>query len=263
MPKSLIEETLAEITQNHTLDPITDYCKVENEDCRLKSGHEVTFISLIANILFEMLRDQLGGEISYNNWVYMPSRRAEEKVGYDLSIGRYDAQRRIRTMNKLLLNWCDKRRSWRLTVGSKDHNHFKSLFVDWSKSQDSKNNINSYLVLNVCHCIHEYRRIGIQPDGYPFHIPGIESLLRTCIVPLKPIFEFLIENEINEENVNFQYKRGSNKRLPQEQPQEYLARIGSLQNHGFNMEWNNMSQQFNIIPFQAFCAEAIGLLMDQ
>jgi hypothetical protein len=91
---SLLSKTIAQITHNHSLAPITDYCKVENENCRLKSGHEVTFISLLADHIFQNLKNAINEDIYYNQWIYMPSRRAEKNIGYDLSIGKYDEQKK-------------------------------------------------------------------------------------------------------------------------------------------------------------------------
>ena len=166
-------------------------------------------------------------------------------------------------MNKLLLSWCDNRRSWRLNPRGKDHNHFHKLYTDWAKSEDSKNSISSYLVINICYCIHEYRRMGLVPEGYQFTIPDIESLLRTVMVPLTPIFLFLTQQNISPENISFQYSRLTNKPFPNENDQTFLNRINNQENHRFTMSWNDNSREFGIISLADFAATSIAFLMDE
>lgn len=129
MPSPFLEEIISNLTNNHSLDPITDHCKALGT-CKLRTGHEVTFVSLIANYIFEGLKAQSEDQIEYHEWVYMPSRRAEAKVGYDLSIGYYDTHMRVRSAHKLLLSWCDNRRSWTVNPNSVDHRHLVRLFQD-------------------------------------------------------------------------------------------------------------------------------------
>lgn len=260
---SLISTTIANITNNHRLSPITDYCKVEDDNCRLKSGHEVTFISLLADHIFHHLQDTMEENLFYNQWVYMPSRRAEEKIGYDLSIGKYDWKRRVRTMNKLLLSWCDNKRTWSFKPGEKDHNHFIKLYNDWAKSEDSKDNLTSYLVINVCYCIHEVRRMGLIPEGYQYRIPGIDSLLQTLIVPLTPVFTLIQQEGINPIIISFKYNRLTNYRLPNENEQVFLNRINKYENHDFIMSWENNSMKIEIISLRTFLESSTNFVLGQ
>lgn len=257
----LIKQTIEQITGNHALSPVTDYCKVEDANCRLKSGHEVTFISLLSEQIFQRLKNSTEEYLFYNQWVYMPSRRAEEKIGYDLSIGKYDCQKRVRTMNKLLLSWCDNRRAWSFKRGGKDHNHFVRLYNDWAKSEDSKDSLTAYLVINICYCIHEFRRMGLILEGYNYRIPGFDSLLRTLIVPLTPIFILIQQEEINPQNISFKYNRLTNSRLPNENEEDFLRRISKYENHNFKMSWNNNSIKIEIISLNTFLESSINFLL--
>lgn len=183
---SVISNAIAEITDNHWLDPDTDRCKADGW-CELKSGHEVTFVSLAAERLFRSLKEQARVHLEYHKWVYMPSRPAEFLVGYDLSIGNYDdgQKRRVRSMHKLLLRWCDSVRSWNLNPGSRDHKHLTTLVADYRESRA----VLPYLVIHICYCIHDYRRMGFQHEC--LRIPDVDSLLRTVVVPLNRIPEIL------------------------------------------------------------------------
>jgi len=105
--------------------------------------------------------------------------------------------------------------------------------------------------------------MGLVPEGYQFTIPDIESLLRTVMVPLTPIFLFLTQQNISPENISFQYSRLTNKPIPNENDQTFLNRINNQENHRFTMSWNDNSREFGIISLADFAATSIAFLMDE
>jgi hypothetical protein len=168
-------------------------------------------------------------------------------------------------MNKLLLGWCDTKRKWECNPASKDHDHFIKLYNDWGKSEDSKNNLNFYLVINICFCIHEFRRMGLLPEEYNYIIPGIDSLLRTMVIPLTPIFKKITQDNIKPENVVLKYRRKSNLRLPNESEKDYLDRISRHNNHELLMSWDNHNsvEQVEIVSFREFNESSVKFLLGQ
>lgn len=232
MPPSLVESAFNDVI-GHELDPVVDQCKAPQGRCELESGHEVTFVSLVADYLLRGIKRRIEEQVDYNQWVYMPSRKAEKLVGYDLSVGRYDQHGRMRSMHKLLLSWCDKRRQWTMSPRTTDHSHLKALFRDWSSAQEF---ILPFLILHVCYCIHEYRRMDTAVDEMGFKIPGVESLLRTVVIPLGGLFEKVIHINIDLAHTTLKYYRDTNRRQPNESPQVYLDRIGHVDNHHVAVE---------------------------
>jgi len=164
-------------------------------------------------------------------------------------------------MNKLLLEWCDKVNSWNMGPGSKDHEHFKRLYEDWEKSPESSANISSYLVLHKCYCIHDYRRMGLRFYGYDFDIPGIETLLRTCIIPLVPVFAFCKKENVSLDDLSIKYSMNSNVRMDSEKPVKYLSRIGAKENHSCTLSWKGQEEEIPVLLLAEFCSEAIHFVL--
>ena len=255
---SLISETIAGITVNHRLDPATDHCKAGNS-CKLQSGHEVAFVSLVAHRLFSALEKKRQSDLDYHRWVYLPSRRAERIVGYDLSVGRYDDanMRRVRSMHKLLLSWCDNRRSWSLSSGGRDHAHLKALIEDYRASQDTR----PYLVIHICGCVHDYRRMGLVLQT--FQIPAVESLLRTLIVPLAHLSDGAEREGMPLERVCLHYRRNTNRRWLNEPPQAYLDRIAAPENHHALVKIDGEARmELPILSLHQWQAEAVDFLLE-
>lgn len=224
---SLIEETIAEITNNHSLNPDTDYRK-STGDCKLRSGLETNFVSLTADYLLEAVDKRTKDSICYHHWVYMPSRRAEGVTGYDLSFGHFNRTRpprRVRSMHKLLLSWCDNRRCRTFNPDNRDHNHLEVLIESCSRNSPTGTQILPFLVIHLCGCVHEYRRMGLKVQN--FVIPDIESLLRTVVIPLEEIAN--LSDPLEE--ISVRYYRDTYQRWENEGPQEYLDRIADPENH--------------------------------
>ena len=85
--------------------------------------------------------------------------------------------------------------------------------------------------------------MGLTPEGYHYRIPGFDSLLRTVIVPLTPVFILIQQEGINPTNISFRYNRLTNSRLPDENEQSFLDRINKYENHDFIMSWENNSMK--------------------
>jgi hypothetical protein len=230
---SLVEEAVAGITDAHSLDADTD-CSKSTGPCELRSGLETAFVGLTADYVLEEVRRRLQRSISYHHWVYMPSRRAEGVTGYDLSLGHFGrrrAARRVRSMHKLLLSWCDRRRQRTFNPGTRDHKHLMALVNDYVRNVARREagvteaRIQPYLIVHICGCVHEYRRMGWSVQG--FEIPDIESLLRTVVIPLAEVAELSDPPE----ELSVRYRRDTNYRPEGEASQEYLDRIAAPDNH--------------------------------
>lgn len=224
---------------DHHLEEKTDACKrdfEEGEDCRLKSGHESTFVAGVADAVFreveERLRKASVKAPTFQQWVYLPNTVAEALVGYDLSLGHYldPSHRRVRSMHKNLLRWCDLPQSWSIEPGNEDHLHLQALVKNFRKSPASL----PYLILHVCYCIHDYRRIGEELKGEDFCLknPPLDSLLRTVIVSLRELSEKLAANGDPWDSLTLTYSRDWNPITPAETTQAQLDAMGSPERHG-------------------------------
>ena len=134
-------------------------------------------------------------------------------------------------MHKLLLSWCDSRRSWTLSPSREgDYQHLVSLYNDWSE-----NNILPFLVIHICFCIHDYRRMGkvFEIGGNQVAFPGFENLLRTIVVPLNELFIFFREINFAPERNQFKvrYFRCSTAKARNESAQDFWNRISLPENH--------------------------------
>ena len=153
----------------------------------LATSEESFFTTVLACHLWSRMKHHL----PFHQFFDIASRRTENVLGSDLSIGQYDSIFRIRLMHKVVDNtWCDE--GWRLSFaydedgyqgGTGDYGHLKTLLETYQRHP----NIEPYLVVNVIYCVHDYRRIGKELPGIPFAIPGLDSLLRTVVVDLRGI----------------------------------------------------------------------------
>ena len=124
---TILEKTLNTLTKNHALDPITDTDRVISQGCKLKSGEESLFVTVMCCEIQRRLEQQ-NLRIPINEFFYCPSRRTEWKLGFDLSLGKGDPPRRIRTMHKLLTGrLCDDEWTW--CCDSRDALHMALLIA--------------------------------------------------------------------------------------------------------------------------------------
>ena len=107
--------------------------------------------------------------------------------------------------------------------------------------------------------------MGLVPEGCNYSIPDIDSLLRTMVIPLTPIFEIISQENLEPENVFFKYRRKSNKRLPGESEQNYLEKISRYNNHEFVISWNNNNSvvKIEILSFTEFIDSSVNFLLGQ
>jgi hypothetical protein len=234
---SLVEDAIDNLSEGHRLARGVDFPKVRGRnDCRLASGMETTLCALFCNYVKQHLDTKLeaGDGIpspEYHEFFYFPSRTAEGEVGYDISIGRYQRQSRIRTMHKVLYAsdyWCDKEWEWSVCYSvnrngrsSGDYRHLISLL----RSHRRHPLLHPYLVLHMCHCIHDYRRMGLPYKDW--QIPSFDNLLRTVVVDLPEIFEGLGDwrEALHRPNFRFTLTKNVVPREDHEPVGEYLSRI--------------------------------------
>lgn len=174
---TMLGDALKELTDNHKLDPITDTQRVKSQGCKLKSGEESLFVTVLCCEIQRRLEKQ-GIHLPVNEFFYCPSRRTEWKLGFDLSIGT-GSPHRIRTMHKLLTgNLCDGKWTW--ATKDEDTLHLALLM---GAHHAHHGVLQPFLVIHVCFCVHDYRRMG-APAPDKWLIPGFDSPLRTIIIDL-------------------------------------------------------------------------------
>lgn len=180
---SQVSDVITAVTKKHALDPVVDTERVKSVDCKLKSGEESLFVTQFCHQLASHLLSKTVA-IPFQQFFYCPSRRTEWKLGFDLSIGRVGTSRRIRTMHKMIHGkWCDNR--WERTLRKEDSLHIAILLANHYLGEEG---LRPYIVLHVCFCVHDYRRMGID-TGKKWSIPASDSLLRTALIDLVQLCE--------------------------------------------------------------------------
>ena len=117
--------------------------------------------------------------------IYSP-HATKENGGFDLSIGQFDRELRVRTMQKLInlkdQVWCDQPWNWSTDHDRTALSQLCSLIATYA-DPENKQLHEPFLVINVCFCLHEFRRMG-KPG-----IPDFPDPQRTVIVDLRKIAE--------------------------------------------------------------------------
>jgi hypothetical protein len=139
-------------------------------------------------------------------------------------------------MHKLLLSWCDIQRGWSLRAGGRDHIHLAALYRDWKGSEEL---IKPFLILHICYCVHDYRRMGQVLNDMGITIPGVENLLRTLVIPIEQLFNEIAARNINIQEIAIQYRRVNTVAHENEAPQAYFERICRRENHRVVAESGN------------------------
>ena len=208
-------------------------------DCALSSGIEYSYVGTFCE---EVLRRLPQNNLpDYHQFFFIPNLKAEAKVGYDLSIGDFRLRNRIRTMHKVINEkYCDQ--SWTFSfkysinrdnefIG--DYGHFISL-VSRNNFDFEEPAVNTfpYLIINICFCIHDYRRMGIVYPPSQITIPSFDSLLRTIIIDLRALREQATRQHIDIFSPDFSLKifRRPERRIHEETSQVYLNRISNKTN---------------------------------
>jgi hypothetical protein len=257
---SLISQAIVDATEGHSVDDRIDQCAIEpnpnnKKPCRLKTRLEYAYVGLVTYELLREIRRRTQQEQKYQDWFYIPNLRAESKVGCDLSFGRINHLHRVRSMHKVISSWCDLQRSWKIPARGPDRNHLAALISEHQNLRD----IQPYLILHVCYCLHDFRRMGQSCND--FVIPGPTSLIRTVVIKLESLVRYS-ENEIRE-RLFFQYSRRSNKRLRNETNQEFLDRISDPANHQCAAGIDGQFQQLPLLTFDEFIQEAVNHLLEE
>jgi hypothetical protein len=229
---SLVSQAINKLSQGHSLARGIDFAKVSG-DCGLASGTETTFVAMFCSYIKQYLTTRsIGTSPEFHEFFYIPSRPAESKVGYDLSIGWHHSDQRIRTMHKVLYArypWCDEAWEWTLTPSfdaeghpSEDYGHLLTL-LDVHEQYPA---LVPYLVLNVCHCIHDYRSMGAIYNEW--QLPPFSSLLRTIVVNLTAVCRDLPDWRVMLQDPGFRFVvvKQAPRQEEGEPAQEYLHRIG-------------------------------------
>jgi len=261
MPGSLISHAIKDLSNDHDLDEITDRCKVQpdrdsGKPCELRTGLELAYVGLVADHVLKEIRARIRENQAYQDWFYVPSLRSERKTGYDLSIGRIGSENRVRSMHKVSKAWCDLNRKWSLPKDDGDRKHLKVL-VQYRQSHDS---LRPFLILHICWCLHDYRRMGIVYED--FTVPGPESLLRTIVIPLEPLLQL---EGINDQIINalsVVYQRESNTRNENEPAQDFLMRIGNPENHRCAAILDDQEINLPVLSLEEFVQYSVNHLLN-
>jgi hypothetical protein len=201
----LIERLLQE-TKIPDTDLGLNACQTANAACILAPGIEHLFVTLTAKYLIGQLLSE-NRLWKYQDLVYCPHTTIEQKCGFDLSIGHFERPYRIRTMHKLhygkkrLHPWTDEDWSWSTADGDKKERkrikrHLIQLFKAYNIPFEGVRVYEPFMVLHLCFCIHEYRRMGLEHNGVK--IPGFEDKLRTVVLDLRPIGDLPIYQKLVE-----------------------------------------------------------------
>ena len=189
-------ELLDELSESHSLDPITDTNRVVSQRCELESGEESLFVTMFSHEL-QMRPLPKRRDFPFHHLFYCPSRATEWRLGFDLSVGRNKIPKtpapRIRTMHKLVTGrFCDGK--W--TCPFKDDDALHIGAADGGTAGDLRASVrlpgNPRLL-----CVHDYRRMGHAVDAERV-IPSFASPLRTIIVDLQKVREKYIQRSAPE-----------------------------------------------------------------
>lgn len=261
---SVLKEAIVALSDNHNLMPGIDSNKKrrrEEDDCPLSSGIEYSFVGVFCQ---EILREIAhGNPIEYHHIFYISNLKAEAKVGYDLSIGNYLQSDRVRTMHKVINErYCDQPWTYRFKYGRNesgeftgDYGHFMKLLYEHQGDLEHPGaQIFPYLVINICHCIHDYRRMGTIYEPEQLTMPSFRSLLRTIIVDLIALRDQIDRLGIDPLSNRFFFKisRRPEKRLPDEISPHYITRITNKTNLYLECGGQNIHPQNLILSFDEF-----------
>jgi hypothetical protein len=233
---SAIARTIDGDVGNNNSDFMLNPCEVENDYCRLASGIETLFVSMTLHYLVGYLKSHRQS-VNYERLFFIPSLSAENSGGFDLSIGPSSHRPRIRIMHKVLYGkkinrWCDEKWSWRIKNTRRDghpvgdYRHLGDLVDNYRLSGGE---FKPYLVLHVCYCVHEYRRMGMILNG--IRIPNFSSPLRTIIIDLCEIADNINQAERTRIYNSNEFELVVSKSIPEIRPneseQEFINRSAS------------------------------------
>jgi hypothetical protein len=155
-------------------------CGHKSGGCHLSPALEALFAGTLAQMLTKRLMEKQDKWLE-NEVLYAPHTTSECNVGFDYSVGHFEGFKRVRWMHKHASNWCDD--SFRWEPKNKDEtkrcvNHADLLLTQF-RIQNYE--IRPFLVLSVCYCLHEYRRMGRA------QVPDVDDERRWVIADLRPL----------------------------------------------------------------------------
>ena len=159
--------------------------------CWFATGLEDLFRSMIANMFAGVAYTRLS--LSFNEVIYHPATRSEgvdkkykSKGGFDLSVGMFRSKRARIALKHLPGRWLD--RPWAYKPAGKSlgklRDHIKAMLTAYHEPNRLEE-AHPYLGIVVCHCLHEYRRMGRMVGEV--YIPGLTDNPRLTLIDLLPI----------------------------------------------------------------------------
>ena len=262
---SIIAHTIDQHAGAQDSDANLNPCEV-GAMCCLSTGIEACFVAMTSHYAINRLCDA-GYDTNFQKSLYIPNIRAEQTAGFDLSLGNAFARPRVRTMHKHLYGnntfnkWCDEEWSWSISPKNEiDHRHLRSLVQNF----ENEDIFQPFLILHICFCLHEYRRMGTTIDNMT--IPDIDSPLRTIVVNLGSILNEQNEAGWNQmlsaENFLLEVNKTNHERNEAESENEYLLRIADLELFEARVSGNGFTINLPIITLPTLVDDHISQTFD-
>lgn len=215
---SIVGRAIFSLSGGHDIIEATDYDRrilsglealPPPAECVLRSSSEEHWVSHFASLCLERSRPHCP-KAAFHTFCEIPSKQSEKlaAAGYDLSLGPYDTETRLRTMHKTTPRaWCD--RPWTVPFDGKDILHLKSL---------ANGRHRFFIVVHAFYCIHDWRRMGKWADpndtnqlDHSIAVPGVGTIARTVIFDLEPMRSFITSTTINDLKIVRKSARSSGK----------------------------------------------------
>lgn len=171
-------------------------CGIKDGYCQLSQSLEALFAGFLAQRLSNRVL-QIQNDWTESEILYAPHTTSEANVGFDYSLGYFSGPRRVRWMHKHASNWCDDKFTWTAKGAEKSRcgRHAKLLLKQFNSNRD---HIRPFLIMSVCYCLHEYRRMG--RNG----VPQLDDPRRWIIADLRSLADWDPEHILAAE---FEYTR--------------------------------------------------------
>jgi hypothetical protein len=262
--RSPVEQAIWQMSAEHSTDERIDVDRFKAKSrhlCQIGTNDETRFM----NLFFLHVLNQMGaGEHlpQLHKFYYTPHRRSERLLGCDMSIGFYKDPNRINTMHKLLNEkWCDQTWGWSSALdaeerASADTNNIRTLLT---RKREKNELLLPYLVIHVCYCVHEYRRMTNRAPSGDFPIPGIESNLRTAIIDLQKLMEATKTWDVDVDHEQFQVAVARRLKGPLDKWDSYPAYVKAFDELSYlsaTIYPSGVEVTDCFVSVEAFCAQA-------
>lgn len=141
-----------------------------------------------------------------------------------------------------------------------DYRHLLTLLHDY----EARRHLEPYLVLHICYCLHDYRRMGTSYPGrvVPWQIPEPESLLRTIVIDIKKICDDIPNWRERLANPNFKLviKKNTPRAVRGETPQQYLDRSNNRNMIDIRIHPNNIPLENSVLTLEDFTARVANIM---